>query len=80
MHQAVVTQNKDVGLPPPPPCDNQVSFGTVNYDCVLGECDTVISIKNRPNTYQVLLKAWHDMSRDREIRREIGDGKITGTR
>ena len=57
-----------------------MSFGTVNYDGVFGECDTVIGVTNWPNTYQVLFKSGHDMSRYRKIRRDIGNVNITGNR
>ena len=56
-----------------------MSFENVDTDCVLDECDAVVSVTYRAYTYQVLLTAWHHMARDWEIRWEFGYGQFTGT-
>ena len=56
-----------------------MSFGTVDSNCVLGECDAIVSVTYWAYAYQVFLKAWYYMARDWEIRWEVGYGQFTGT-
>ena len=40
-----------------------MSVGTVDANCILCECDAVVSVTYQAYAYQVFLEAWHYMAR-----------------